>query len=259
MQDLHITLCQSNIIWEQAEANRKHLNQLLEKLGSDETDIIIFPEMFTTGFTMASESLAEETLGLTQEWMKSLAIQKNAAVTGSLIIKDESTYRNRLLWVDPQSENPQFYDKKHLFTLAGEENHYVAGHKKLNISYKSWKIGVFICYDLRFPVWCRNTDGLDLLIFVANFPEKRQQAWNTLLPARAIENQCFVAGVNRIGSDGNGIYYSGDSAVFDFEGSKIADLKNQEQHQTIKLDHHSLQVYKRAYPFLKDDDLFHID
>ncbi|MBK9222449.1 MAG: nitrilase family protein [Saprospiraceae bacterium] len=254
--DLRITLCQSDIIWEQAEANCLHLDLLFDNLKKDETDLIILPEMFLTGFSMNSKLLAEPILGPGFQWMKKLAQMKNAAVTGSLIIEEEGKFYNRLLWIEPEKEMPEFYNKKHLFTLAGEQNHYNSGNQKLIVSYKDWKISFFICYDLRFPVWSRNTDAVDLIIYVANFPERREQAWNCLLPARAIENQCYVAGVNRVGLDENDIKYRGDSAVYNFEGSKILDLEDREQWLTSTLDSQSLKVYKRAYPFLKDRDLF---
>ncbi|MFZ1256284.1 MAG: nitrilase family protein [Saprospiraceae bacterium] len=256
MGDLRITLCQSDIIWEQAEANCLHLDLLFDNLKKDETDLIILPEMFLTGFSMNSKLLAEPILGPGFQWMKKLAQMKNAAVTGSLIIEEDGKFYNRLLWVEPEKEMPEFYNKKHLFTLAGEQNHYNSGNQKLIVSYKDWKISFFICYDLRFPVWSRNTEAVDLIIYVANFPERREQAWNCLLPARAIENQCYVAGVNRVGLDENDIKYRGDSAVYNFEGSKILDLEDREQWLTSTLDSQSLKAYKRAYPFLKDRDLF---
>lgn len=258
MAPLKICLCQFDIIWENASANREQLTNLLSKIPDNSVDIIILPEMFTTGFSMNSNALAEKMDGASSVWMHQLANRLNTAITGSIIIQENGKYHNRLLWIEPGNERIQFYDKKHLFSLAGEQHHYQAGNKKLIIEWKGWKIAFFICYDLRFPVWSRNTENVDLMIFVANFPEKRAMAWNSLLPARAIENQCFVAAVNRVGLDDNGIAHRGDSAVYDYEGIKTLDLGQTAQIGIIELDYQSLQVYKRAYPFLKDRDGFSI-
>ncbi len=255
---LKLSLCQFDIIWENAEASRAKLSGILSSIPENSTDIVILPEMFTTGFSMKSNTLAEEMGGPTTQWMKKLSGQLNTAITGSIIIREKGNYFNRLLWVEPGKEQAEFYDKKHLFTLAGEQNHYQAGNRQLILEWKGWKIAFYICYDLRFPIWSRNTENVDLMIYVANFPEKREKAWNNLLPARAIENQCYVAAVNRVGTDGNGIPHRGDSAVYDFEGNKILDLGQSQQVSGIELNHHSLQVFRRAYPFLKDRDSFNL-
>lgn len=229
----------------------------MEALNSSISDLIILPEMFTTGFSMESEKLAESMSGPSIGWLLDQSNQLDLALTGSLIIEDQGHNYNRLVWVEPGLASPKTYDKKHLFSLANEHKHFSPGNQKLILEYKTWKIALFICYDLRFPVWSRNTEAVDLMIYVANWPEKRSLAWKSLLPARAIENQCYVAGVNRIGMDANQILYSGDSAVYDFEGNQILKLDNQDAIQTIELDQHQLQVYRRAYPFLKDADRFH--
>ncbi len=255
MSNLRISLCQFNISWQDAATNRRHLEQLFKELDGP-SDLIILPEMFSTGFSMDSSNLAEKMDGPTVEWMKNQSNLLDTAMVGSLIIQDGTSFYNRMMWIEPGTSKLRYYDKKHLFSLADENKYYKAGHQKLILEYKSWKMALFICYDLRFPVWSRNTERCDLMIYAANWPTKRSMAWNHLLPARAIENQCFVAGVNRVGLDGNAIPYSGDSTVYDFEGKQILNLGSKETIQTIELDHHDLEVYRRAYPFLKDADGF---
>jgi len=257
MSKLRISLCQTDCFWQDASANRNHLEKKIEALNSSTTDLIILPEMFSTGFSMESEKLAESMTGPSIGWMQNLSNQLDLALTGSLIIEEIGHFYNRLVWLEPGMSSPKIYDKKHLFSLANEHKHYHPGTQKLILEYKSWKIALFICYDLRFPVWSRNVEGVDLMIYVANWPNKRSFAWKSLLPARAIENQCYVAGVNRIGMDANQILYSGDSAVYDFEGRQIMDLGSQDAIQTIELNQNELRVYQRAYPFLKDADRFH--
>jgi predicted amidohydrolase len=254
---MKLCLCQYEIKWQDAEANRQHLDKLFGGLSPNKTDIIVLPEMFQTGFSMDSVNLAETMDGPTIRWMSQWATQLNSAITGSLIIKDQNQYYNRLVWIEPgNSEVTTYYDKKHLFTLADEPKHYSAGTKQLSLSWKDWTISFYICYDLRFPVWTRNTEAVDLQVYIANFPSKRERAWNSLLPARAIENQCYVAAVNRIGLDGNGIEHQGDSAVYDYEGRNLAALGNKEELQLIELSHRNLEVFRRAYPFLNDRDIF---
>ncbi len=258
MKPLKIILCQFDITWENAQANRDYLSQLFSMIPADSADLIILPEMFTTGFSMNSAQLAESMDGPTIQWLKKQADLLQTAISGSLIIEENNQYFNRLVWIEPGCQKLPFYDKKHLFSLAGEEKHYKAGKDPLHVQWKGWNIAFYICYDLRFPVWTRNTRNTDLMIYVANFPAKREKAWNRLLPARAIENQCYVAAVNRIGLDGNGIDHQGDSAVYNYEGDKISDQINLEQLSSIELDYQALQVYKRAYPFLNDRDRFQI-
>jgi predicted amidohydrolase len=235
------------------------LDELFQRPPGNPLDLIILPEMFSTGFSMNSEQLAESMDGPSVKWMHELANRMNSAVCGSIIIEERERYYNRLLWIEPEVQELKYYDKKHLFSLAGEQNHYEAGKDKLLVNWRGWNIVPFICYDLRFPVWSRNVEHADLLIYVANFPEKRERAWNSLLPARAIENQCYVAAVNRVGMDGNSIPHRGDSTVYDFEGNKILDLGHSQHLSIIELDRHSLEVYRRAYPFLKDRDAFHFE
>ncbi|MBK8954701.1 MAG: hypothetical protein IPM34_03985 [Saprospiraceae bacterium] len=256
MHNLRLSLCQIPLIWEDPQANRDAIDKLLRANFHTQTDLLVFPEMFTTGFSMASEKLAETMDGNTILWMKNLSDHYRCMVAGSLIIEEYGNYYNRLIVLDNDNQHIKHYDKKHLFTLAEEHKHFSAGNSKLILEIQSWKIGFFICYDLRFPVWCRNTHDLDLMVFVANFPEKRERAWNQLLCARAIENQCYVAGINRIGKDGKDISYQGDSAVYDFEGHRILHMGQNEGISTIELDLHSLNVFRRAYPFLNDRDEF---
>lgn len=258
MVPLRLCLCQFDIFWENASANREHLTKLFSEIPINAVDVIILPEMFSTGFSMSSQTLAEEMEGPTMQWMHEQADKFNTAIVGSMIIQEFGKYYNRLVWIEPYASSSKHYDKKHLFTLAGEQNHYKPGQLKLQLEWKGWNMSFFVCYDLRFPVWSRNTQDVDLMIYVANFPSKRQQAWNSLLPARAIENQCYVAGVNRVGNDGNGIAHRGDSSVYDFEGNQILDLGHNEKLAFINLDGNALQVYKRAYPFLMDRDIFQI-
>ncbi|MDQ3142279.1 MAG: nitrilase family protein [Bacteroidota bacterium] len=256
MSALNLSLVQSSTIWENPEANRKHLTELLNLQLTDQTDIIILPEMFTTGFSMNTKVLAETMDGPSVQWMKQISHKFQCAVCGSLIILEAEKYYNRFIWVDHLSTEIRIYDKSHLFSLAGEENYYTAGQDKQIFTFKSWKIMPLICYDLRFPVWMRNTQLVDLMICVANFAAKRRKAWNSLLPARAIENVCFLAGVNIIGTDGNAIEYSGDSSVYNYEGDCMVELNSSIGVKSVSLDLYPMQVFRRAYPFLKDQDEF---
>jgi predicted amidohydrolase len=214
MDFLKITLIQAYLFWENIDKNLQNISLKLAAI-REKTDLIILPEMFSTGFTMNAEALAEEMDGKTMQWMKEKAIKFDAVVTGSLIIKENGKYYNRLIWMKPNGTY-EVYDKKHLFTLSGEEKVYTAGTKRLIVELKGWKIMPAICYDLRFPVWLRNHDDLyDLLIVVANWPEKRAHHWRTLIPARAVENQSYIIALNRVGHDGNENYYSGDTTCID--------------------------------------------
>lgn len=260
MNDLKVTLVQSKLYWEDRKKNLEHFSSLLKRLKKGSSDIIILPEMFATGFSMNSNHLAEEMDGESIAWMRMMASEKNAVVTGSLIIKEGDDYFNRLIWMAPEG-SLRYYDKRHLFRMAKEDQHYSAGRQKLIVEYKGWRICPMICYDLRFPVWCRNTSAqrYDLLLFVANWPVKRVMAWRQLLIGRAIENQCYVAGVNRIGKDGNGISYNGHSALIDPAGKKISRTRASVQSvETIKLSAHELEKTRRALPFLNDADEFEL-
>ncbi|HPR00031.1 MAG TPA: amidohydrolase [Saprospiraceae bacterium] len=251
---MKVTLIQSNIHWEDAQANRDHLDQLMQRVPGD-TDIIVLPEMFTTGFTMHATSQSESMDGLTLLWMKEKARQMDAAVIGSIIIQEGSRYYNRLIWQMPDGQTVH-YDKKHLFSLALEDQTYTPGKQRLSVSFRDWVCVPLVCYDLRFPVWSRNTSGYDLLIYVANWPQVRSQAWTTLLKARAIENQCFVLGVNRVGWDEAGHYYSGESAIIDYQGDEIATKKDDEDLLYAELDREKLMEFRSQYAFLRDQDAF---
>jgi len=276
MSKLTITGIQTSLHWEDVAAN---LNMFEEKIKSvsSKTEIVVLPEMFSTGFSMKPEDLAETMDGETVKWMKRIASEKKIILTGSVIIgqaaqsgqieTDEPEYFNRLIWMLPNGEYG-YYDKRHLFAYAGEDEHYTSGTKRLIASVKGWKINLLVCYDLRFPVWSRQAPPLreerglggeveyDLLIYVANWPERRIHAWKTLLQARAIENQCYVIGVNRVGNDGNDIYYSGDSMVVDPMGEVLYHKAHEEDIFTITLHREKLEEVRTKLPFWKDGDNF---
>ena len=259
MSSLTITVVQTNLYWEDKKAN---LEMLEEKIYSikEKTEVVVLPEMFTTGFSMKPELLAETMEGATIQWMKKIAAQKKIILTGSVIIEDQGNYYNRLIWMLPNGQ-VGYYDKRHLFAFGDEDKHYAAGAKRLIASVKGWKINLLICYDLRFPVWARQTPDeaeYDLLIYVANWPEKRVHAWKTLLQARAIENQCYVVGVNRVGKDAKEIVYSGESLVADPMGTVLYTKKEAEDIFTIRLEQSDLQAVREKLPFLKDADNFQI-
>lgn len=256
MQDLKVTLIQTKLYWEDKIANREMFTQKISEI-SEPTDLIVLPEMFSTGFSMDT-SLAETNDGETVAWLKKQAKSAKAVITGSIIVKDNESYYNRLFWVQPDGVY-KTYDKRHLFTLANEQDYYSAGNKHLIVDLKGWKISPLICYDLRFPVWSRNTMNYDLLIYVANWPERRNHAWKTLLLARAIENQSYVVGVNRIGDDGNSVYHSGDSAVINPMGQIISSINaGEEDVQTITMSKEYLTKIRTKLSFLKDQDSFEI-
>lgn len=256
-QNLSISIVQTDLAWESKTANFKHFEELIKTIELD-TDLIILPEMFTTGFSMNAENLYDDNEGQTLNWLIKQAKAKNSAITGSAIIKENGNYYNRLFFVKPDG-NYYTYDKHHLFTLAGEQNHYSAGEKKLIVDYKGWKICPLICYDLRFPVWARNTENYDLLIYVANWPQKRVAAWDALLKARAIENMSYCAGVNRIGRDGNDFPYTGHSAIYDALGDKITtDLYEKAFVETKVLSKEHIDETRKKLGFLKDRDMFKI-
>lgn len=254
-EDLNVVLVQPNLVWENAQANLEKLESLMNgQIG----DLFILPEMFTTGFSMNPSAFAETENGESVSWMKRIAKAKNAAVVGSLIIKENTNYYNRLFIVFPDG-GYKTYNKRHLFTLAGEEKHYAQGYEILIVEYKGWKIKPLVCYDLRFPVWARNTEDYDLLIYVANWPEKRNHAWSSLLTARAIENQSYVVGVNRVGIDGNGTEHNGKSTVFDTLGKSLfAFNEGEEAAKSVVLSSESLLKTRERFRFLKDADNFKI-
>jgi len=263
MSDLFITMIQSKLYWQDKV---KNLEMFEERINSivGHTDIIVLPEMFNTGFTMDTKECAEEMHGPTMDWMQKMAASKQAIVVGSLIIQEGGKFFNRLIWSSPDGivEN---YDKRHLFRMAGEDMHFAEGAQRVVFQHKGWNICPLICYDLRFPVWSRNrhiSEGFDFdcLIYIANWPEKRAHAWNSLLPARAIENLAYVVGVNRVGSDGNGIHYSGDSGIYDFQGLRISKMERfGERSETIGLSYDSLQAFRNQFPAYLDADRFQIE
>ena len=254
---LRISFIQTELSWENPPVNRQHFSKKIAEL--PETDLIVLPEMFPTGFSMNSKILAEKPHGETLVWMRETAKSKNAAIVGSVIVSEEEKYFNRLYFVFPDG-NFKTYDKKHLFTFADEHKSYSPGNKKLIVEYKGWKICPLVCYDLRFPVWSRNVENYDLLLYVANWPKPRTQAWDVLLKARAIENLSYVIGVNRIGKDGNGHEYSGHSAAYDMLGNQISrqDFES-EFSETIPLDRTVLLETRKKFAFLNDRDKFKID
>jgi len=258
MDNLKITIFQGYLFWENTDKNLQNIELRLGAI-REKTDLIILPEMFNTGFTMNAEKLAEDMGGQTMQWMHKIAVKYSCVVTGSLIIKENNKYYNRLIWMRPDGSN-QHYDKRHLFALGKEYETYTAGSKKLIVELNGWKICPVICYDLRFPVWLRNVDEeYDLLIIVANWPERRALHWRTLIPARAIENQAYVIGVNRVGHDGNEIYHSGDSNCIDPNGKVIYYKRDEEDMYTFTIVADELEKVRRAMPFLKDADTFEID
>lgn len=250
---LTIELVQTHLLWENPQANRAALQSKIESL-QNTADLIILPEMFTTGFTMNAAPFAETMDGETTQWMKEIAQKRNTAVTGSIIINVKDRFFNRLLFVEPNGAITH-YDKRHTFTLAGEDRVYEKGLQKIIINYKGWKICPQICYDLRFPVWSRNTEGYDFLYYVANWPKPRINAWDTLLQARAIENMCYCAGVNRVGIDGYGHEYTGNSAVYNMLGTPLATSRNEET-VVVRLDKEQLTLYRQKLRFLEDMDKF---
>lgn len=257
MDNLNITFIQTHLQWEDVVKNLKHFSEKLDQV-NEPTDIIVLPEMFTTGFTMNPNVMAEEHGGKTLQWMLQKAKEKNCVLTGSISIKDGNTFHNRLYWVMPDGTF-KHYDKRHLFQMGNEHQHYTAGTQKLIVDYRGWKICPLICYDLRFPVWSRNRkeETYDLLLYVANWPEVRSYPWKQLLIARAIENQSYVVGVNRIGDDGNNIAHSGDSAVINPRGEIISKPNtNQDVIETISLSATYLKEFRKLFPVMMDGDEF---
>ena len=260
MSDLTVSLIQANLHWEDVAANLAMFDQKINSI-KEKTEVIVLPEMFSTGFSMQSERLAQTMDGSAVQWMKQKAKEKNVIITGSLIIEEGGEYFNRLIWMLP---NGAFgtYNKRHLFGFAGEHDHYTAGDKRLIAQVKGWKLNLSVCYDLRFPVWARNSilengePAYDVLINVANWPERRNTPWRALLQARAIENQCYVIGVNRVGNDGNDIYHSGDSSIIDPVGEIIYHKAHDEDVFTYTLSRSHLNELRARFPFLKDADRF---
>lgn len=258
MQDLRVTLVQSMLHWEDAEANRRMFAGKLASLKGD-TDLVVLPEMFTTGFSMRSTELAEGMDGPTVAWMTSQARALDAAVYGSVIMTEGGRYFNRGLFVKPDGE-VTVYDKRHLFRFAGEQEHYTAGQRRVVVDWRGWRLLLQICFDLRFPVFARNRGDYDGILYVANWPEVRRHPWSQLLIARAIENQCHVVGVNRVGMDGKGMHYSGDSVAIGPRGDRIGHVApSQEGLATVTWDRAELEDLRLKFPVGSDADDFTLD
>jgi len=252
---LNIAVFQFNLVWENPVANRVKIDEWLQKANKN-IDVVFLPEMFTTGFSMNASELAEPMEGETVLWMKKCSSEHQFALCGSLIIKENDQYFNRLLFVEPSGE-VHFYNKRHLFTMGKEENYFQKGTQRLIVNYKGWRICPLICYDLRFPVWSRNLNEYDILVYSANWPQARTEVWNTLLKARAIENQCYVVGANRVGVDENTISYSGNSQLIDPKGHILAEIGD--HHKGIVsagFSYTELVKFRAAFPVLNDADQF---
>ena len=275
MSQLIVTIIQTDLHWEDKAANLAMLEKKIRGIG-EKTMLVILPEMFSTGFSMRPDALAETMDGPAVQWMKKIAAEKKIILTGSLIIEDQGQYYNRLIWMLPNGQHG-YYDKRHRFAYAGEDEYYAAGNKRLIASVNGWKVNLLVCYDLRFPVWARqhpdvgqsslesnNTSNADVeleydvLVYVANWPERRVHAWKTLLQARAIENQSYVIGVNRVGDDGNNIHYSGDSMIIDPLGEVLYNKSNVEDVFTFTLLKDRVKEVRTKFPFWKDADEFRI-
>ncbi|MFK5894806.1 MAG: amidohydrolase [Pseudomonadota bacterium] len=252
--ELSITLIQSDIVWEDYQANINNFEKKIKQ--ANETDLVILPEMFSTGFSMNPKPIAQTMDGPVVEWMRETAIKRNISIAGSIIIEDQGEYYNRFIWASADGSLHK-YDKKHLFSFAGEDKHFSMGSEKLIVKIKNWKVATFICYDLRFPMWSRNIkEDYDLAIYIASWPEKRSEHWKVLLTARAIENQSYVVGLNRVGEDGNKISYSGDSMIVDPLGEMLFQEAYEETTYKHVLNKTKLNNIRQSFPFLKDADKF---
>ena len=253
---MKIALIQSSLLWENPKVNRNHFEKKINAL-TEQVDLIVLPEMFSTGFTMNPEAIFETMQGETIEWLQSLAKAKNIAITGSLVIKENGNFYNRLVFVFPAGE-VQFYDKRHLFTLAGEDKVYTSGSQKLIVDYLGWKICPLVCYDLRFPVFARNVEDYDVLVYVANWPKSRIQAWDILLKARSVENLCYTIGVNRTGFDNNNFEHDGHSQAIDFLGNYVLEPQETEGVFIVELNKEKLVEARKKLGFLGDRDCFEL-
>lgn len=257
MQNLTVCALQTEVHWHDASRNLAMFDEQLEAVSRD-ADVVVLPEMFSTGFTQQPELCAEPMSGPTVAWMARQASALDVALTGSVVIEEQGMYYNRLIWMQPDGGH-HLYDKRHLFRMAGEHHHYAAGNQKLIVEYKGWRICPLICYDLRFPAWIRNQESYDLLIFVANWPKPRRFAWSTLLRARAIENIAYTVGVNRVGVDGNDVAYPGESAIVDYVGETMAGSSDQSQLLEAVLEPERLKKFRDRFPFFEDADNFLIE
>ncbi len=257
MQPLTLSLIQSELCWHDCEANLKLFSQRLEQV-PDNTDLVLLPEMFSTGFTMASEEVAQSMQGEAVTWLRDKAVALQKYICASVVVHDAGRYFNRFVCADPDGAL-RSYDKRHLFRMADEHQHYSAGQDRLIFEVKGWRVLASVCYDLRFPVWLRNTNNYDLMVCVANWPAARQSAWNTLLRARSIENQTFVAGVNRVGTDGNGIVYAGGSGIYAPDGEVLSERMEVADIISATLNPATLSSLRASFPVWQDADSFKLD
>jgi len=255
---LRVTMVQTEIIWHKAADNCARLTESIEQsLANTATDLIVLPEMFNSGFTMNAEKVAEDMQGPTIAWLVAQAKRFDAAITGSLVIRENEHNYNRMIFATPDGEVTH-YDKRHLFRMANEDQRYAGGDKQVIVNWRGWRIALNVCYDLRFPVWCRSQNNIDLMLFVASWPAARRYPWQTLLKARAIENLCYVIGVNRIGTDPNGIDHAGDSVLVDFMGQDLCNLGSDNRIDSYELDAQSLGNFREKFPAWMDSDDFEI-
>ena len=257
MQTLTVSIIQADLHWHDATRNRKQFAAVIQSI-DQETDLVVLPEMFTTGFTMDAQTFAEKMDGESIAWIKEMAAAANASICGSLIIEEGGKYFNRFIHVTPGGDL-HTYDKRHLFRLANEQRHFMPGNVRTTFEINGFRICPMVCYDLRFPVWSRNRDDYDVLLYVANWPSPRQFAWDTLLRARAIENLSYVVGVNRNGVDGNDLPYTGGSCVVDFLGADLASLQDKNGVETIVLDKQTLMDFRQRFAFDQDADTFSVE
>ncbi len=255
MRNLNVTLVQCELVWEQPEDNRRQIGAIIAGMHSD-TDLIVLPEMFTTGFSMNALGNAEEPGGATEVWLTNLARQYDCAVTGSIAVRVGEGVYNRMLFATP--DGMQFYDKRHLFRMAGEHERYLSGQERVVVQWRDWRILLQVCYDLRFPVFSRNREDYDLALYVANWPAARRHHWRQLLIARAIENLACVVGVNRVGADAKGLEYSGDSLAVAADGSLLKDALNENGATQVVLDSAALRKYREGFPCHLDADRFQL-
>ena len=254
---LQVAVFQLDSVWEDTQANRAKIDQFLCSV-PENTDVVFLSEMFSTGFTMNASVLAESMEGETIQWMKECCREYQLALCGSLIIREDEKYFNRLLFVEPSGQI-HFYNKRHLFTMGNEDSYFEQGTERLILNYKGWRICPLICYDLRFPVWARNRNDYDVLIYSANWPQARTEAWNTLLKARALENQAYVVGANRVGVDGNSISYSGNSQLIDAKGNVLSSIEDFAENMVVaQFSYFELIKFRSDFPVLNDADEFSI-
>jgi predicted amidohydrolase len=256
-ESLNVAILQLDLVWENPQANREKIDLFLQKVPK-ETDVVFLPEMFSTGFSMNVSGQAETMDGETIQWMKERCSELQIALCGSLMVQENGQCFNRLVFAKPSGEI-HFYNKRHLFTMGNEESHFKSGSERLIVSYKGWQICPLICYDLRFPVWARNQKEYDVLVYSANWPQARMEVWNTLLKARAIENQAYVVGANRVGVDGNSIAYLGNSQLIDPKGKVLASIEEStENNVTAQFSYVELMKFRTEFPVLNDADQFSI-